>query len=331
MFYNFNKILSYNAFLNIIIGERGLGKTYGAIKFVINDFLKHQNEFVYIRRYKTELEKPIKEKHFFDALINNDEFPDHALRIDRSQLLIDDQILGYAMSLTTASTLKSTSYAKVKNIIFDEFLTDDPKHSYLKNEVHYLLDIIETIGRLRDMRIFLLGNAVTTINPYFNYFNLTLPYNSEFKTFKNGLIVVNYAKNEVYRKTKKASRFGQLIEGTDYADYAIDNQFLLDNSTFIEKKKGECHNFSTLLIDQYKFGVWRNYKNGLTYISKDFDPNNPCTFSLNLSAHRENIILSSLRNSQWMRPVVDSFKQGLLRFEDQTIKSVMMKVLNNAI
>lgn len=32
----------------------------------------------------------------------------------------------------------------------------------------------------------------------------------------NPLIIVYYAKNKVYREVKKESRFGQLIDGTDY-------------------------------------------------------------------------------------------------------------------
>lgn len=32
MYYDYNKILSYNAFLNILIGERGVGKTYRCFK-----------------------------------------------------------------------------------------------------------------------------------------------------------------------------------------------------------------------------------------------------------------------------------------------------------
>ena len=46
-------------------------------------------------------------------------------------------------------------------------------------------------------------------NPYFAYFQLQLPHNSEFKTFRDGSIVVNYAKNSAYREVKKASRFGE--------------------------------------------------------------------------------------------------------------------------
>ena len=64
MFWDLTKTLSYNALLNFCIGERGVGKSFSAKKFVINDYLKNGNEFVYIRRYKTELETAY--EGFFD-------------------------------------------------------------------------------------------------------------------------------------------------------------------------------------------------------------------------------------------------------------------------
>ena len=75
MYYDYNKILSYNAFINILIGERGVGKTYGASKMVINKFLKKGEQFAYIRRYKPELKKAVPQ--FFEALQNNNEFQGH--------------------------------------------------------------------------------------------------------------------------------------------------------------------------------------------------------------------------------------------------------------
>ena len=50
MYYDYNRILSYNAYLNILIGERGVGKTYGASKFVTSQFIKKRRR---IRIYKT--------------------------------------------------------------------------------------------------------------------------------------------------------------------------------------------------------------------------------------------------------------------------------------
>ena len=91
--------------------------------------------------------------------------------------------------------------------------TNGQKKYYLHNEVEVFLNLIETIARMRNVRVFLLGNAGNIItNPYFLYFDLNIPYNTDIKTFKDGLILVQYMKNEEYRKTKSMTRFGKLVE-----------------------------------------------------------------------------------------------------------------------
>ena len=170
MFYDYTKILSYNAFINFLIGERGVGKTYGASKFVTKRFISNNEEFVYIRRYKSELAKAVPE--FFKSLIINNEFPDHKLSVKGNKFIIDDQVAGYSFSLSTAQSLKSTNFPKVKTIIFDEFIIEPGQNHYLKNEVENFLGAIESISRMKDVRIFMLANAVTITNPYFIYFDI---------------------------------------------------------------------------------------------------------------------------------------------------------------
>ena len=63
MYYDYDKISSYNATFNMIITNRGFGKTYGAKKRAINKFLKKGEQFIYVRRYKSELKK-VKDKFF---------------------------------------------------------------------------------------------------------------------------------------------------------------------------------------------------------------------------------------------------------------------------
>lgn len=50
MFYDLSKVLTYNAFLNFLIGERGVGKTYSTSKFVTKQFINKGYEFAYVRR-----------------------------------------------------------------------------------------------------------------------------------------------------------------------------------------------------------------------------------------------------------------------------------------
>lgn len=330
MFWDISKLLSYNCLLNFVIGERGVGKSFQAKKFVINDFIKNGHEFVYIRRYKTELDNAY--EGFFDQLQNEGLFLDHTFRISSSKKKIDkfymdNTVIGYGVPLSTANILKSASFPKVKTLIYDEFLIDNGTYHYLRNEPIQFLDILETTFRLRDFRALLLGNAITISNPFFDFFKLTLPYNSEFKTFKNGTILVNYIKNEAYREKKRNTRFGQLIDGTEYGEYAIDNAFLRDNDSFIARRDPEARVYSTIILKGEKYGIWRNWKTGFVYISKDFEPSNPCVFAFEIDDHNENTIYTKARNSTWFNPVLNSYKMGCLFFESQKIKNDFLAVI----
>lgn len=239
MYYDYQQILSYNALLNLLIGERGVGKTYGATKFVVEDFKKRGNEFAYIRRYKSELKKSV--PNFFSAVNSNNEFPNNHLYSKGNNFYCDEVNFGYAMTLATAQDLKSVNFSKVKTIIFDEFIIEEgQKKYYLKNEVFIFLNLIETISRLRDVRVFMLANSASSTNPYFLYFDLTLPYNNDIKLFKEGTILLQYMKNEEYREVKRQTKFGKLISGTSFEDYSVNNKFLNDNRNFVEKKTGSA-------------------------------------------------------------------------------------------
>ena len=193
MYYDYQQILSYNALLNLLIGERGVGKTYGATKFVVDDFKKRGNEFAYIRRYKSELKKSV--PNFFSAVNSNNEFPNNHLYSKGNNFYCDDVNFGYAMTLATAQDLKSVNFSKVKTIIFDEFIIEEgQKKYYLKNEVFIFLNLIETISRLRDVRVFMLANSASSTNPYFLYFDLTLPYNNDIKLFKEDIDAKEWVK-----------------------------------------------------------------------------------------------------------------------------------------
>ena len=66
---------------------------------------------------------------------------------------------------------------------------------------------LKHFGRMRDIRVFMLGNAADILNPYFLYFDLQLPYNNDIALYKNNTILLQYMKNEKYREAKKQTRF----------------------------------------------------------------------------------------------------------------------------
>lgn len=320
IFYSYSKVLSYNAMMNFILGERGVGKSYGIKQHVLNKFKKKHRQFIYLRRYDTELRKSLRDNEFFKDIGNDEMFKDDEFEIKGEKFYMNGEICGYAIPLSKASIYKSVPFPDVDTIIYDEFLIDNATYHYIQDEPEKLLDFIETVGRLRDIQVFCLGNSISIVNPYFDYFNISLPYNSDIKTFKNGLILVNYIKNEPYRKIKKDSKFGSLIDGTKYGDYAIDNKFLKDNNNFIKKKNPKSKFFFNIVINSHTYGVWMDYNSNEMYISKIYNSNHPVTITFNYKDHSENTIMLKSR-SVFFQNLVKHYEQASLYFDNMQIKS----------
>ena len=65
---------------------------------------------------------------------------------------------------------------------------------------------------MRDIKVFMLSNPANLYsNPYFLFFKLSLPFNNDIKLFKDGLILLQYMKNEEYREEKRKTKFGRLV------------------------------------------------------------------------------------------------------------------------
>lgn len=327
IWYSYNKVLSYHAMLNFICGERGVGKSYGIKKYVLNKFKKTGKQFIYLRRYDTELKKSLKDDEFFKDIGNDPKFQNDTFYVRGEKFYMNDNICGYAIPLSKASIYKSVPFPNVDIIIYDEFLIDNNTYHFIPEEPEKLLDFIETVGRLRDIQVFLLGNSITMVNPYFDYFNISLPYNTDIKTFKNGLILINYIKNEAYRKVKKESKFGTLIDGTKYGDYAIDNKFLKDNNNFIKKKNPKSKFFFNIIINNHKYGIWMDYNSNEMYVSKHFNESHPLTLSFNYKDHTENTIMLKSR-SVFFQNLVRHYEQASLYFDNVQIKSDVTSLIH---
>ena len=216
MFYNFDKLFSYPFLIAMVIGGRGVGKSFNSKVAVLKKYLKTGEQFIYLRRYKTELDSAL--VNFWDDLQSHGYFEEYNLKVIKSRMLTrftcNGKVCGYAVPMSTANILKSTAFPLVKTIIFDEFILDvaSGTYKYMKNEPQMLCDIMETVFRLRDGQVIMLGNNVNFYGcPYVAYWDLELPYESEFRTFKDGLILVNYINNEEYKASKRESKFGKLI------------------------------------------------------------------------------------------------------------------------
>lgn len=338
LYWDIQKPLSYNCLWMYIIGMRGGGKTYGSLKWCVEQHLENRKkgrqwQFLYVRRMKTELEKltVMRGGRLFNAV--KPEFPEHTLSAESNILRCDDEICGYAQPLSTASILKSDSFPNVECIIFDEFIIDNRgTYHYLKDEVTKFLDLYETVSRGRDVKVFFLSNAVSVTNPYFDFFHLNKPYNGDIQRFGKEILVQNFVSPEL-AKMKKESRFGNIIDGTEYSDYAYDNEWLLDNNDFIEKKKRACEYYMTLRYKDTWIGIWLDNVQWLFYISNDVDLQYPLKYSVTTDDHKPNVMLFAAgRKLAWLKNLMDAYQRGAVRYENMKLKNWfrdIMRMANN--
>lgn len=325
-FYDYHKIISYNCPVNILIGERGVGKSYGAKKYVINKFLKKGEQFLYLRRYDNELKSLFgntsKARDYFDDI--KSEFPDHTLQAKERKFFIDGECFGFAKRLTEAQDLKSSTFEKVTTIIFDEYAIEKNKRYYLPNEGMIIAGVLDSVIRNRNnIRIFILMNAVEGLefSPLFTFFDLRLPYNNDIKLYKDNLILVQYMNNEEFRRERRETLIGKLMAGTRYENYAMKNEILDKNSDFIEKKTGTAKFSFAIIYNGKTLGIWNDFKNGKVYVSLDYIAETNRLFALTLSDFSPNVMMiNALKRYAFWRSFIDNFNRGLVYFENQEIK-----------
>jgi hypothetical protein len=271
-YYDFNALLSRNGVYNFCVGDRGLGKTYGAKKFAIKDFLKNENQFIYLRRYDTEL-KGAKAALFNDL---HEEFPGYEFMSQGDLLKIrpvakDDKpykwkICGYAIPLSKAQQKKSISYHNVKTIIFDEFIIERGRVLYLQDEAKVFNDFFSTVDRYKDKtRVFFLANAISIMNPYFLEYNIEPKPDVEWIRKGNGFIVAHFPNSNSFRKAVYNTRFGQFIEKTEYAQYAVESNFADNKNVMLQKKTEAATYLATLITDGGTFSVWMDTQDVRTF------------------------------------------------------------------
>jgi hypothetical protein len=326
LYYNPNKMLSFNRILNCVIGARGIGKSYGLKKYVTNRFLKSGKQFIYLRRYKDELKKI---PQFFNDI--KGEFPETELKVKGKQFYINDKLAGWAIPLSSWQSEKSNAYPDVETILFDEFIREKDNSGYLPNEVNALLNFMDTVFRDREnVRCICLSNAVSIVNPYMLYFNIIPNIQKRFNAYKSILVEIPDSKD--FATARRKTRFGELINDTDYGEMALDNEFVNDSHVFIEKRSKDSVYVFSVIYKGMTMGVWVDNKAGIMYLANEYDPSSKYVFALTTDDLNENaLLMTTWKNNYYLKKLVASFMAGILRFDNQVLRNVgyeMFKKMN---
>ena len=329
--YNPNKLLSYNKFVNFVMSHRGGGKTYSAKRLAIKRFLDKEEQFIYMRRYKTELKGDNLAKWFDDISV---EFEGHEFEVKGSTFYIDKKIAGYAVALTQQVQIRSTPYPLVTLIIFDEFVLDDrgTNLKYLNNEVKTFLEILSTVVRSRDnVRVLCCANSISYVNPYFDYWKIRIdPTNKKEFYFSpiTDQVIVQLFDSEVFQEEMIQTRFGKLISGTPYGDYAINNEVLLDNQEFLMAKKPNDSQFEfSIKYDGKIYGCWHSSEFNIYHFNEQYDKSTKYCFSVtNEDQTYDMATLKSMKRNTFMQTLKMYYDKGLVFYNTQETKKDLYNI-----
>lgn len=326
LYYNPNKMLSYNRILNFIIGARGIGKSYAMKEYPIKRFLKHGEQMIYVRRYKGELKKIT---NYFNDIMTA--FPDHEFKVKGRQMYIDGKLFGWAIPLSMWQSEKSNAYPNVSTIVFDEFIREKDNSGYIPNEVEALLNLMDTVFRNREnVRCICLSNSVSVVNPYMLYFELVPNINKRYNAYENILVEIPESKD--FSEERRKTKFGSLIDGTEYGEMSLDNSFVNDSQVFIGRRSKESKFVFSVIYKGMTMGIWIDVDLGLMYLSNDYDPSSKYVFALTTDDLNENVMLmNGWKNNYYLKKMVAAFMNGYLRFDNQVLRNIgyeMFKKMN---
>lgn len=171
----------------VVFGERSNGKTYSALSYALERYVKSGEQFAYVRRFGEDIRKKNLSNLFSGHAENGTikEITDEkwtSVNYTTSKFYFEreeddetytksEEPVGFAFDLNSMEHYKSISFPKITTIIFDEFMS---RSGYLPNEWILFVNTVSTIVRQRsNIKIILLGNTVNKVCPYFQEMGLS--------------------------------------------------------------------------------------------------------------------------------------------------------------
>lgn len=254
---DFNKIMKNGQTYSFIVGGRGIGKTFGALLWAINNHVK----FIFMRRTQVQVDM-IKsdELNPFNALtsvlgkryvICMKKINKNITGVYRGELDPDSgvyepsgELLGYILALSTVSNIRGFDASDIDLLIYDEFIGE--KHEkVIRAEGTAFLNAIETIARNRELqgkkplKVVCLSNSNDLANPVFMELKIITLVE---KMLKRGQEIAFYpdrdlalyliSKSPVSEKKSKTSLY-RLVGESSFTDMSLSNEFTEDRSAMV--------------------------------------------------------------------------------------------------
>lgn len=247
--YDFRAAYDKSMPFTVIVGGRGIGKTYGAIDVLTNEIDEDNiNKILFMRRSGTQAKKcatgqfnPYKSWNADHGRnIVMDYSPEYGVGYisEKDEETEKVREYGYLSSLSTFSGMRGVDLSDVDVWLYDEFTQTKSDRTFIADEGFTFADAYETISRNRELigkppvRVFLLTNSNSFYHPIIQYFGWIPYFEKLLREEKNEIIVPNrglylqYVTNsEVSEAKKNTALYKALGEKSDFTKFSLDSEF----------------------------------------------------------------------------------------------------------
>lgn len=268
---NWDYIISQGAAFTMVVGARGVGKTYGIMKYCID----HEIPFIYLRRLKTQLELCASvDGNPFNKLNTDLEMNIRPQNTRAGVVFADgEKTIALGVALSTVANVRGFDYSRFNMIIFDEAIASDGERPIPK-EFNVFLNFYETVNRNRELtgqdpvRCVLLGNANRLTNPYFSGWHfmktaLNMIRGRQMVWFSadRSRMMIMLLDSKISNRKKDTALYKNA--GKDFTMMALDNAFRTDGTNIRSMPIREFNH----LVSIGDIGIYRHKSERLYYVS----------------------------------------------------------------
>lgn len=305
--------------VSIIIGGRGIGKTYSALDYLIRE----KKRFIYMRNTRQQISECCSDFGNPFKRLNKDKGYNITLQVEKDHvnILNDTEVIGYASPLSVFENLRGADLSDVDYVLFDEFIEN---RKLLFDQFKAFVNMRETVGRNRELLgeaplyCILLSNSQSLNSPILAGYNLIGDIEGMIRSgqqkMKRKNLLVLLPESEVSEAKKKTSTYDGL-ENTRIYRENIENKFA--NDSFYGIKKRNIREYVCLCKIDDMF-IYRHKSNGNLYVCSVQAVNVPEFNS------KDNALAFYQSYGRYM-PV--SYARGFVEFSDFTTKVKFMKII----
>lgn len=342
-YYDWDRTLSYQAPVTMVVGMRGVGKTYGLRLRCWMDYLKDGSRCVEICRYKSDI-APVMDG-YMDRLAQDSHMCGWLWRrsADTIEVAREAEDGGkpiwdtycYFTALTQMQRGKKKTYNRVKRLVMDEAVLErgDRYHHYLPREWVLLANVVDSCTRQGydgggpSPHLYLLGNSCDLLNPAFaaNGIDRVPPYGYSWHNRKTFLL--HYAEPEKGAAEAKLANTlaGRMVDGTAGALDMAYNLFHDIHGDFIASKTPEARCAYGIAYAGDTYGIWVDERDGMVYVDSKV-PADCRIYSLTRDDARINRLAVS-KTHILLKDITWYYGQGILRYSTPAIAESFGAVL----